>query len=259
MEPVRRKDNSGNTLPRTAAAILICCLSTPVAAETVASYGACLDLVERDPREAITAAEAWWSRDRQPAARHCAALAMIRIGDYERAALALEALADAQTEDQPDRRAALLAQAGNAWLLDDRPARARRSFTDALADRPKDVELRIDRARAAAAAGDYRAAVDDLDLALASDPDHVPAYLFRASARRQLGQYGLARADLDRILVAEPEHPEARLERGTVRLLSGDADGARTDWRRILRTAPGTPQAKPASTNLDKLRESGKP
>src|SRR3546814_7608799 len=69
-------------------------------------------------------------------------------------------------------RAALLAQAGQAWLRAEEPDRAYAVQTTALdllatAGKPRAaVEIRIDRAVTLAAKGRYWEAIDDLNLAL---------------------------------------------------------------------------------------------
>src|SRR3546814_13959116 len=116
-------------------------------------------------------------------------------------------------------RAALLAQAGQAWLRAEEPDRAYAVQTTALdllatAGKPRAaVEIRIDRAVTLAAKGRYWEAIDDLNLALETDPRRVDALVLRASAYRYVDAPAFARENVERATALAPDHPEGPPER----------------------------------------------
>src|SRR5947208_2653315 len=89
--------------------------ATP-ASDRNAEYAACLRQVEQDPASAFATANSWAERGGGHPARHCGALALLKLKDYERAATSLEQLAADMTRGDGDLAAEALAQAGQAWL-----------------------------------------------------------------------------------------------------------------------------------------------
>lgn len=214
-------------------------------------YGECMSLADSDPRRAFDRAEAKRKTGGNAAAGHCAAVALVRLRQYEAGARRFEELA--ATADRNDLRAALFDQAAGAWLLNGSNERAAGLLAKAVEIAPKDANLRIDKAVAEAGLGRYERAVAELDQAIALEPALADAYALRASARRRLGQAEAAAADLDRALDLEPHHPEALLERGILRQLRGDRAGARADWEAIVKASPDSAAADAARENLDAL------
>src|SRR3546814_16619611 len=51
--------------------------------EQAAQYQACMDLAETAPDEALEAAETWVDLGGSDPARHCAAVALMRLGHFE--------------------------------------------------------------------------------------------------------------------------------------------------------------------------------
>lgn len=215
--------------------------------DTAARYRACLALVETDPDAAYDRAETWRLEGGGAAARHCGALALVALDLHAEAAVRLGDLADAPGAGGPADRAALLGQAGNAWLLAGRADNARAAFDAALALTPDDADLLVDRARAHAALADPAAAARDLTRALAQRPDDPTTLMLRASALRAQNRLAEAHADIERALALNPSDPDALVERGAIRLALGDADGARADWvraaARIGEVDAGDPRA----------------
>lgn len=235
-------------------------------------YERCVAKLRADPVGARTFAEEWLRRldaagnagaaDGAAAreldgARHCQALSMLALGQPDRAAARLEALAGA-SHGPTAARAVTFAQASQAWLMAGDANRAYGAATMALALSPADPTLLVDRAVAAGSLGRYAEAVEDLDRALALDPGRTEALVFRAAARRHLERLDLAAEDVERALAAEPNNVEALLERGILRQLRGNAQGAREDWERAVRLAPDSPTADLARQNLA-LNEAGPP
>jgi tetratricopeptide (TPR) repeat protein len=218
-------------------------------------YDRCLALVRQDPRGARAYAEGWEGAGGGEAARHCTALALLALGETERGAERLERLARTSTGSGA-ARAAVYAQAGQAWMLHGDTGRAYAAATMALTLTPDDPDLMLDRAVALGTMGRYADSLDDLDRALALDPTRAEALVYRAAALRHLDRLAEARRDVDRALSLAPDNAEALLERGILRQMAGDAVGARADWARVVALAPGSAAADLAEQNLA-LNETG--
>ncbi len=249
-------------------------LALPAAAQVRADrerYEACVNKSGRAPRRALEEALEWRDRGGGVAAHHCAALALVELRRYGEAATRLEDIAreiagggprnGGAVGFGPAMHAAILAQAGNAWLLAGEAGKAYPAFSDALdeveAYSRQEVELRVDRARALAGTGDYEGAVDDLTRAAQIAPLNADVFVYRASARRALDLLDLARRDVETALDIDPGNVHALLERGNLLRVTGDDDGARADWSKILAAAPGTPVADVARANIRRLELTG--
>jgi len=230
--------------------------AAPAAAQSgwhSAEHGACLAQAAGDPAGAEERARRWEGLQGGPPARHCLAVALIGLGRYGEAAYILEGLVNEVQQATPEARAALLAEAGNAWMLANDLGRAAAAFDAAIALTPDNASLHVDRALALALAGDYWAAIDDLNTAEVLAPDRIDVLLFRATAYRLLEVYELAAADLERLLALDPDNVEGYLERGNLRRLTGDDDGARQDWLKVLQLDPEGPTGEAARSNLEQL------
>ncbi len=218
-------------------------------------YEACLALLRVDPEGAVQRAGQWEERGGGDGARHCLALGLLAVGDTERAAGRLERLAATASAEAP-ARAAVYAQASQAWMLSNAPNRAYAASTLALRLTPQDSALLVDRAIAAAALGRYAEALLDLDQAVLNDPGRAETLVFRAAALRHLDRTEDALRDIQQVLSLEPQNAEAMLERGILKQLKGDRAGARADWQATIRLAPDSPAADLAAQNLA-LNEAG--
>lgn len=221
--------------------------------EQAAQYQACMELAETAPDEALEAAETWVDLGGSDPARHCAAVALMRLGHFEAAGQELETLAASLEADYAYLQIPLLIQAAQAWLAAGNVERAYAVQSTALARQPNDIELLVDRAMTAASVGDYADAVDDLGRALSHAPHRADILVLRASAYRFLDQREAAQADVEAALALDPTNPEGLLERGNLRRLAGNDAGARDDWLTVTRVAPDTPAAAAAQANLAKL------
>lgn len=215
-------------------------------------YQVCMVLAKKLPNEAFETAITWRDLGGGDAAEHCAAVALVGLGQYVEAAGRLEALAE-RTKQDSSVKAGLLAHAAQARLLAGQAFRAEVVLTAALKLTPGDSALLVDRAQARAERKNYRGAIQDLDQAIEREARRPDAYLFRAEARRYLGQLELALADVEKVLALQPSHAEALLERGILRRLSDDDDGARKDWLGVLRVAPKSPAADAARAYLEQM------
>jgi tetratricopeptide (TPR) repeat protein len=214
-----------------------------------ADYERCLAMLRDDPEGALSFAEAWEATGGGEGARHCSALAQLTVGEPERAAEQLERLAIG-SRSGPAARAAVFAQAGQAWMMTGDPGRAFAATTMALTLSPNDPDLLTDRSVALGTMRRYSEALADLDRALAIDPERTEALVFRAAALRNLDRVDDALTAVHRALGLSPDNPEALLERGILRQLRNDTGGARADWQRVLELAPDSPAADLAQQNL---------
>lgn len=221
--------------------------------DNAALYQDCMARARLEPEEALMIADAWALAGGGDAAEHCTATALFARGDYGEAARRLDALAERVRDVQPQLAADLLAQASTAYRLSEQEEGALSALDRAIAIRPDDGPMLLERARLLGRQGDFAAALADLDRAqplLADDPD---VYLLRAAARRRLGALDLARGDVEMGLSLDPGNPELLLERGNIRRLHRDPEGARADWTAVIAAAPGSEAARAAEANLQRL------
>ncbi len=217
------------------------------------AYQDCMILARAAPAEGFDSALAWASLDGGAGARHCAAVALIGLGQYRAAAQRLERLAADLRAGNAALSLDVLVQAGQAWILAGDNTRAHAVQSAALGLDPDNVELLLDRSITLATAKNYWEAVDDLNRALELAPARPDLLTLRASAYRYLDAFDLAREDLALALSRAPNNPDALLERGMLRRLAGDEAGARDDWLRVIGLTEGTPTAEVARANLAKL------
>lgn len=222
------------------------------ATDSTSRYGQCMALAATNPDAALEKAMAWTEKGGGDPAGHCAATALMGLARYKEAAEAFELLAQ-NSSAHPPERAALLGQAGQAWLLAGDPEKAADVLSRALTLTPDDAALRVDRAQASYDLRRYGQSITDLDTALTIDPKLVDAYVFRASAYRRLGDLEKAEAEADTALSLNNVHPEALLERGIIHRLKDDRVGARRDWLTLITVAPHSEAARVAKANLDRM------
>ena len=229
------------------------------AAGAVTNYSQCVALVQKNPALAEEGARAWQNEDGGAAALHCSALALTALGHYAEAARKLDALAREGAIGNNLDRAALLDQAGNAWLLAGMANNAVQSFSAAISASPNDIDFLADRARAHAMQKDWAGADVDLDAALLKDQNRADLLVLRASARWALGRKTDAATDILRALQLYPDYPAALVERGRMKYEAGDKMGARADWKKA---ASGTGAAADAARRnlaaLDAESKAGK-
>jgi tetratricopeptide (TPR) repeat protein len=228
--------------------------AAPARADRDADYTACVRQIDKDAGQALDVANGWAQRGGGSPARHCAALSLIKLGQYEAAANLLEQLAADMAHGEADLSVEALAQAGQAWLMAHKPERAYAAQSAALKLKPRDVDLLIDRAITLADVKNYWEAIDDLNAAIQLNPRRADAHVLRASAYRYVDALDLAGEDVAAALALEPRNMDALVERGIVKRLANDPGGARQDWLTVLRSAPpDSPAAELARDNLAKL------
>jgi tetratricopeptide (TPR) repeat protein len=244
------------------AALLALLLSGPPAARAAEisqqqQYRACVALVYRQADEALESAKAWEAVGGGVYARHCQALALFEKGELTQAGERLEALVSELPPDGVVGAADVLAQAGNVWLLAGELARAGAALDRAIALKPDDEALRVDKARVLAAGGDYLGALAALDRALQLAPDDDDAQAFRASALRHLGRLDEAFEAVERALRLNTDNASAWLERGLIHLARGNLSAARLDLSTTKLRFAGTPAAETAAAKLVELKKNG--
>lgn len=184
-------------------------------------FSRCVALIDDDPAQAYEEGMAWAAEAQSLGGYRCAAMALIAQNRNEEGARRLESLASALNPEQIALRAELLSQAGNAWLLNRDPARARSAFTRAIVTIESDPvqlpDLLIDRARAYALERDWRRAEEDLSRSLDIRANNALALRLRATSRMQQNAFQLAEADALAATRLEPGNVENFLVLGHVR------------------------------------------
>lgn len=123
-------------------------------------------------------------------------------------------------------------------------ARARDPFLEEL-DAARQGELApLLRARRAAAAGDWNAAVVELRRAVAADPTSARARVDLGAALANSGDPAGARAEFEAALVREPGNATARFDLGVLLLGAGDAAGALPHLEAAVALRPGDAEAQ---------------
>lgn len=216
-------------------------------------YGRCMRQARTQATEAFEMATSWEGRGGGLPARHCAAVALLTLGQPAEAAIRLERLATGARGDAARVRVELLSQSAQAWLAAKMPERAHAVLSQAVKIAPDDADLWVDRSIVLATAKNYWEAIDDLNKAIELAPRRADPLVLRATAYRWVGSLELAEEDLARAVSLDPRSADALLERGIVRRLRNDPKGARADWIAVLRLAPDGPAGDAARANLEKL------
>jgi tetratricopeptide (TPR) repeat protein len=224
-----------------------------VAGDPTIEHDQCVSEAETDPQAALARAKQWVKNGGGFDAEHCAAMALFDMKHYAESAQSFESLARRLPNAASAERARIYDQAGQAWLVDNKPLSAKTDFDAALRLTPNDPDLLIDRAEALAAATQYWNAIDDLNRASDLAPNKAEIYAYRAAAYRALDVPALARQDIEQNLKLAPNNPVGLLERGNILRIQGDVAGARRDWFNVTKTAPGSALAEAAAQNLARL------
>jgi tetratricopeptide (TPR) repeat protein len=224
-----------------------------IGSDPTSEHDQCVGEAETDPEAALARAKQWSNSGGGFDADHCAAMALFDMKHYAEAAQTFEKLARGMAKAAPADQARMYDQAGQAWLIDNRPLSAKTDFDAALRLTPDDPDLLIDRAEALAAVKQYWNAIDDLNRANDLAPKKAEIYAYRAAAYRALDVPALARQDIEQNLKLAPGNPIGLLERGNIRRIQGDVAGARQDWLSVTKIAPGSVTAEAAVQNLARL------
>jgi predicted negative regulator of RcsB-dependent stress response len=215
---------------------------------------ACAKQAQSDPVAGERAAERWALAGGAHAAQQCRGIALAAQSRYPEAASAFEAAARAAEQAKDTAAAGYWAQAGNAWLAGQQPAKARTALDAALAAGTlgglERGEAQLDRARALVAANDLKAARVDLDAATANAPDDPLAWLLSATLARRTNDPARAKADIAQALRLAPDDASVQLEAGNIAALAGDEAQAKAAWTEAARIAPTAPAGQSAAKAL---------
>jgi tetratricopeptide (TPR) repeat protein len=220
------------------------------------TYALCLDLAHSHPEKGIELAGKWIGLGGGEPARHCQALALVGLKEYGEGATRLEEIAK-QSQQEATVRASMLAQAGQAWLMQEDPTRAYAAQTLALKIVPQGtkqhMEILLDRATTLADAGKYKEVLVDVDKALNIDPSSATGWAYRAAAHRYLGDEDEALQDAENAVKVGPNNQAALLERGNLYRMKKRLAEARRDWLKILEIDPDTAAADAARINIEHM------
>ncbi len=234
---------------------LLAAAATPSAED--AKFAECVALSERDPAAALTETTAWRETGGGILARQCEGLAYAAQERWLPAASAFEQAARKAEVDRDGRAARLWVQAGNAALAAGDASKAQGFFDSAIIGGQLNGEelgeAHLDRARAAVALGNGKAARAYIDTALklvAADP---LAWLLSATLARREGQLDRAQADIAEAAKRSPDDASVALEAGNIAILSGSEAAARTAWQAAILNAPTSDAGKAAAEALARL------
>ena len=176
-------------------------------------------------------------------------------GDNLNGASRLEVLERDIPKEKTVLRSQILAQAGQALLMEGLVDRSSQLLTKAIHLNPENPELYLDRATVRIDQLKYTQALNDLNQAITLDPNFGDAYLYRAYVKRDIKDIAGAVTDIKQVLELLPGLPVAVLERGSLKELIGDKNGARKDWETIIKQAPSSEEAKAARKKIIGLDE----
>lgn len=212
------------------------------AQETEASYDACIALVGSDPAAALNMAQNLKLQrgDIEAGGMHCEALALMEMGRPDEAGSAFFDLAERLLRTDDAFRAAIYAQAGDAWAIAGAPTLSVKAYDNAIARMPEDPTYYAGRARVKAISKDWEGVREDAAEALALDPNYPEPMLLRSAANRTLGYPRASLVDANHAVELRPHDLDALLERGLVHQALGDKPSAWGDWSALLRYAKET-------------------
>ncbi len=220
------------------------------------NYALCLETARAYPQQGLELARRWQTLDGGEPADHCLAVAQIGVRLYHEAAIGLVKLG-LESKFSPSLRAGLLAQAAQAYSLDDDLEHALEAQTAALklipVGTPAAAPVLVDRAVTQGELKKYAEAIEDLDAALALNPKNAEALAFRANAHRELKQYEAALKDANAALAVDAKSTDALLERGLIFRATGNAAAARSDWEAVIGLEPESASARAAKTHIAQL------
>jgi tetratricopeptide (TPR) repeat protein len=177
----------------------------------------CIARIDTDAAAAYQDALTWMGKGNRPASRHCAALALIAMGQPAQGAARLEELANAADAGTLEARAIYLAQSGNAWIVAKNPEAAIVTLTNAIKLSAGDAALYKDRARASLILKQWDDAGEDLNTAVKLSPGDGEAFRLRALALLKLERYQDAWEDVELALKYSPKDVDAVVLRGDIR------------------------------------------
>jgi len=265
-------------------AIITFLISTAFAMEDEPQkYQICMSLAQSpEPEkqaEAVQYAEDWIFGGRAGfaggvPAGHCKALALLGLGQPEAAAqlleklvedLAISAKYDFRMKQKNDQLTLeLYLQAALAWKVAKDYDKSYLAYSSALSSIKPGSRLMTNRALLHALylergtlqilRRQYKAAIEDITLAIEQDERDFVGFLQRAKAYRKRQHFLKARLDLRQAMILAPEHRDILLEQGILHRASGNKSAAQLTWQKILTLYPESEHADLAQENLDLLK-----
>ncbi len=226
------------------------CLAGGAAAQ---DYAECMGRLRADPHGALAYAESWGARSADPAAEHCAAMALGALGAWRNAASRLSNLATLPGETPTAARAEMMEQAAAFWLEVDDAGLARAALDAALRLDSRAVGALAARASLSTAEARYGEAIADLDRALAVRPGDAELLSLRAAARRQGGDASGALSDARAALGARPGDALALFEQGAAQAALGEPAAARGSWLDAIAADRDGPVGERAQLSLQAM------
>ncbi|MBI2898987.1 MAG: protein kinase [Planctomycetes bacterium] len=188
----------------------------------------------RDAVEADLAAVRAWSKEPREL-RYAEGMLLFAEGEYERAAMRLEAYATDAVTDADGWE-----WTGHAWLhVRGRELDAERALTQSLKYRPRSAPAHVLRGNARKEKGDPSGAIKDYTEAIRINPPDAAAHNSRGNARAQKGDLIGAIVDYTVAIWIRPRYGHAYGNRGVARPESGDVVGALGDFAQALGIDPG--------------------
>ena len=230
-------------------------VQAPAASTPDAARGqSCAALVASAPEKAVADASDWQVKGGGLSARQCLGLAYSALGRWAPAATAFEAGArEAETRRDP-RLADFWVKAGNAWLADNQPARARTAFDAALATASLTTAMRgevhLDRGRAGVALGDLPRARADIDRGLELVPADPFAWFLSSALAMREKNLTRAQNDIAKAMQLAPDDADVLLQAGTVAGVSGEVEAAKVFYARAAKAAPNSEAGRAAQQAL---------
>ena len=217
-------------------------------------FNHCVELATSVPASAEREAGDWQFQGGGFLARQCLGLAYATELRWTGAAAEFEAAARAAEIARDPRAANYWAQAGNAWLASGDAPHARAALDAALASAtlvglPRG-EAELDRARALVAAGDTKAARNDIDRALVDAVDDPLAWLLSATLARRMNDLPRAQHDIAEALRRAGDDASALLEAGNIAALASDEARARSAWSQAAKLRPDSDAGRAAAAAL---------
>ena len=188
-----------------------------------------------------------------PAGYLCHAVAASDAERFAEAADQFDKAAAASPPGDP-RTQRMLAAAGNAWIAASQPGKAALALDRALAGNGLLADQRglalLDRARAAEAQGDLKAARRFANLAGASASEDPFYWYFSAALAIREGDIPTAKVAINRALSLAKDDPTILFEAGHVAQAEGDINRARSYWRQAAAADPGGATGRAAQQAL---------
>ena len=183
----------------------------------------------------------------------CLAIAASDAERFAEAADHFDKAAAASPAGNP-RTQRLLAAAGNAWIAAGQPGKAALALDRALAGTGLPADQRglalLDRARAAEAQGDLKAARRFANLAGASASDDPFYWYFSSALAIREGDVPTAKVAINRALALAKDDASILFEAGHVAQVEGDMVRARQYWQQAAAADPGGATGRAAQQAL---------